>query len=67
MSSGKVKKEEKPPIGLKPRFVWLKMRKIDIEDAMRRYVKANKEVPFEWIKEYLDILSIIRSMKKYMG
>lgn len=63
MSSEKAKKEEKPPIGLTPRFVWLKMRKIDIEDAVRRYVKANREVPIEWIKEYFDILDEEREQR----
>lgn len=41
-------KYEKPPIGLRPRIIWLNEREIEILEAMDRYEKAGKEIPVMW-------------------
>lgn len=43
--------EQKPPLGLTPKFVWDTMRINDILNAMERYSYANKPIPVEWINE----------------
>lgn len=54
-----IQKTEKPPLGLTPKAVWMEDRVLDIVDAMNRYVKANMEVPIEWIKEYNELVKQI--------
>ena len=41
-------KIEKPPIGLRPRVVWLNEREMELLEAMDRYEKAGKEIPVMW-------------------
>ena len=41
-------KNEKPPIGLRPRIIWLNEREMEITEAMERYEKAGKEIPEMW-------------------
>lgn len=41
-------KNEKPPIGLRPRIIWLNEREMEILEAMDRYEKAGKEIPVLW-------------------
>lgn len=49
----------KPPIGIKPRFVWLDDRKIEIKEAIRRYLNTDLKIPLEWVKEYNQIIKEI--------
>jgi hypothetical protein len=42
---------EKPPVGLRPRFVVVEERIHEIQEAVKRYVSANKAVPAEWLSE----------------
>ncbi len=44
-------KFEKPPLGLRPRWVVLKHRLQEIDEAIQRYNKVSKPVPEDWIKE----------------
>ena len=41
----------KPPLGLRPRFVYEQQRIDEIEEAMVRYIGAAKEIPVEWLEE----------------
>ena len=41
----------KPPLGLKPKPYHDFDRALDIIDAMRRYVLADKRIPKKWIRE----------------
>lgn len=43
---------EKPPAGLKPKFVHDAQRAEEIKDAVNRYFRSNKPIPPEWIEEY---------------
>ena len=42
------KKYEKPPLGLRPRIIWLNEREIELLEATERYEKAGKEIPILW-------------------
>ena len=42
------KKYEKPPLGLRPRIIWLNEREMEIREAIDRYEKAGKEIPIMW-------------------
>lgn len=46
---------QKPPIGIKSRYLHDLMRFREITDAMNRYSDASLPVPKEWIGEVLDI------------
>lgn len=48
----------KPPLGLKPRWLHEKQRVKEICDAMERYAQARMPVPVEWITELKDLLKI---------
>ena len=47
----------KPPLGIKPRFIWEEERIIEIKSAVFRYTEADRKVPVEWIEEYNDLVS----------
>ena len=51
-----VKYEDKPPIGIKPRYIHDCERMIEILDAMERYSEAQKRIPVEWIDELKDLI-----------
>lgn len=46
---------QKPPMGLKPRYLHDMMRFREIAAAMKRFSVAQKPVPQEWVEEMLDI------------
>ena len=48
--------KEKPPIGLKPKRFHDKERINEISEAMVRYLTVNKEIPFEWVEEYNQLI-----------
>lgn len=50
-------KGDKPPIGLRPKFVAEQHRAIEILDAMRRYAEHGFEVPLEWREELEGIMN----------
>jgi hypothetical protein len=54
---------EKPPLGLKPTFIWLEERLEEIEEAKIRYKDAGKELPAEWQNEQNFIISLENIVK----
>lgn len=50
---------KKPPLGLTPQIIWYEQRIKDIEEAIDRYKKANKEIPLEWTDELLELCKIL--------
>ncbi|MEG0380552.1 MAG: hypothetical protein RR603_02500 [Kurthia sp.] len=44
--------QQKPPLGLKPRNLFLEERAYEITEAIQRYFEAGQEVPVNWIEEY---------------
>lgn len=53
-------KIEKPPIGLKPKFVSKFVSKIErlkeVRGAIVRYYDAELKIPIEWIEEYNQLI-----------
>ena len=49
------KPDKKPPLGVMPRERWNEKRKDDLFTAMCNYHVAGKEVPVEWMKEYIEL------------
>ena len=45
-----------PPLGLCPKDLLKQRRKIDIKEAIIRYLDANYPIPSEWVEEFNDIL-----------
>lgn len=49
-------KQEKPPIGLKPRCIHDRLRVRELLGAAASYLDAGKDVPLEWIDEAQELL-----------
>jgi len=49
--------EEKPPLGIIPKYIWQSQRVNAIWDAIDRYRAVNKEIPIEWIEEYNELIA----------
>ncbi|GGF88271.1 hypothetical protein [Paenibacillus abyssi] len=47
----------KPPIGLVPRFVRDEQRRIEIQNAITRYLDAGIRIPTDWITEYNELVA----------
>lgn len=50
-----VLEQQKPPLGLMPRQIWLENRRDDIYDAIARYRASGKDVSRDWLNELLDL------------
>jgi len=50
------KKGVKPPLGLVPKKITLELRLKEINEAIKRYLKANKVIPSDWIDERSEII-----------
>ena len=46
---------EKPPLGLRPRWIVDEHRAKEITEAIRRYRAEGKEIPPEWTEEFMEI------------
>ena len=51
--------EPKPPIGLRPRKIWLIERRKEILEAIERYEEAKWLPPDKWILEHNKIVEEI--------
>lgn len=61
VETGRVRQEpaspaEKPPLGVKPRWLHDKARLLDVLAAIARYVEASKPLPLEWVEEMADLM-----------
>ena len=50
--------KEKPPLGLTPKWIIDEHRMQDIHEAIMRYKEAHKEIPSEWIEEYISLCNV---------
>ena len=50
-TNNKINKMKKSPIGIMPKFIHDELRADQLRAAIKRYKKANKPIPKEWIKE----------------
>ncbi len=48
----------KPPLGLKPKYIHDGQRISEIEAAFERYIIEDKEIPSVWVKEYLSLIKL---------
>ena len=46
---------EKPPLGLRPKNIWLLERRDEIYQAMQRYLEACQPIPEDWLEQLLEI------------
>lgn len=51
----KCAESEKPPLGLKPKYVAHAERRLEVEQAIRRFIKHELDIPHEWVAEYLEL------------
>ena len=49
-------KNNKPPIGLKPRFIIDEERAKEVKSAIIRYLEAQIFLPIEWVEEYNELI-----------
>ena len=47
--------EAKPPLGLTPKRIHDSARLSDIQAACQRYIDASLNIPYEWVRELLDL------------
>ena len=50
-----VEQTTKPPLGVMPRYIWVRKRQEELAAAMQRYLEAGKSIPREWIDEYNEL------------
>lgn len=46
---------DRPPLGLRPRFVANSLRVQEIAETMHRYARANATIPAEWVEELAEL------------
>jgi len=54
---------ERPPLGLKPRYIHVEQRITEIREAIQRYIDANKAVPISWIAEEYELREWLENNK----
>lgn len=56
---------EKPPLGLRPRWIVVEQRINEIKQALHNYLDTPKyPIPHEWIEEYNQLVTNTTNMKK---
>jgi len=55
---------EKPPLGLKPRFIHDQQWANEIGGAIIRRLEAGYPIPIEWVEEYNELLGRDYTKKK---
>lgn len=50
----------KPTLGLIPKFIRQRERFIEVCEAIHRRYEANQEISIEWIKEYNELIDIVK-------
>ena len=48
--------DEKPPIGVRPRFIHDEQRAEELSNAMMRHIQVNRKIPTEWLEEYNELV-----------
>lgn len=50
----------KPPIGIKPKYIHDEQRQQELKMAIARYLNEDAVIPIEWIKEYNELTYTIK-------
>ena len=56
--------EEKPPIGIEPRWIHNMIRSQEIVQAMSSYIASRMAIPQEWLDELSELNEINKSSQK---
>jgi hypothetical protein len=48
---------ERPPLGLRPKFIVDELRLNEIDEAIARYYEARYPIPLEWIEERNQLIN----------
>jgi hypothetical protein len=51
---------EKPPLGLRPRYIAEEARLNEVCEAIARYYQAGYPFPMEWIEEYNELTEKVK-------
>lgn len=58
---------EKPPLGVKPKYIWelfvLSERKEELERAIKDRIGTKWDIPKEWIEERSEILKRLKALR----
>lgn len=57
-------KYEKPPIGIKPRFIHDEQRFEELRQCIHRYLSAGLPINKDWIEEYNELSKKIKGENK---
>lgn len=49
----------KPPLGIKPKWLCDELRLNEIKEGINRYLSTSCPIPIEWIKEYNEIVRML--------
>jgi hypothetical protein len=47
----------RPPLGLRPKYIRDLERLSEVQDAIKRYWDAGMRIPIEWIQEYNELIA----------
>jgi len=50
-----------PPIGLRPEWIYIENRVVEISVAITEYLGHGKEIPIEWIREYNKLVKFLKN------
>lgn len=52
-------RENKPPLGIEPEYIWMQRRVDDLQAAIERYAAAKMVIPIEWVREQNELISTL--------
>lgn len=52
---------EKPPLGLKPKYIWVEHRTAEIQAAVSRFLEVRSEIPLDWIEELNEHIKYLKA------
>ena len=55
---------KKPPLGIKPEWLWTEERLRELIRALHGYSEANRDLPFDWLEELQKRLDEVLKHKK---
>jgi len=64
---GKIIDYERPPLGLRPKHIAREMRRMEVREAINRYLHADRAIPLEWIEEYNELMEEFIEWKKSLN